>query len=156
MGITERVSCQKCVAQGDVLASLKCCVCVDKIAETHAENLAGHLYKYKDIVEVPPLTMVDDTIIISDCGPNSVMATAHHNSQTNLKQLQFGEDKCIKMHIGCKTMICPQNVIDTWGVKSRVEETKSILDLADVETDPHSMEIKDKDPPILPSPQYSP
>ena len=100
MGITERVSCRKCVAQGDVLASLKCCVCVDKIAETHAENLAGHLYKYKDIVEVPPLTMVDDTIIISDCGPNSVMATAHHNSQTNLKQLQFGEDKCIKMHIG--------------------------------------------------------
>ena len=47
------------------------------------------------------------------------------------------------MHIGCKTMICPQNVIDTWGVKSRVEETRSILDLADVETDPHSMEVKD-------------
>ena len=64
VGITERVSCQKCVAQGDVLAPLKCCVCVDKIAKTHAENLAGHLYKYKDIVEVPPLTMVDDTIIV--------------------------------------------------------------------------------------------
>ena len=65
--------------------------------------------------------MVDDTIIASDCGLNSVMATAHHNAQTNIKQLQFGQDKCIKMHIGTKTMICPQNEIDTWDVKRKSE-----------------------------------
>ena len=142
VGITERVTCQNCVAQGDVLAPLKCCVCVDKMAETHAENLSGHLYKYKNVVSIPPLTMVDDTIIASDCGPYSAMATAHHNSMTNLKKLQFGEQKCIKMHVGCRNMICPQNVIDTWGVKGD-EDTKTILDLADVEGDPHSMEMKD-------------
>ena len=124
------------------MAPLKCCVCVDKMAETHAENLSGHLYKYKGVVEIPPLTMVDDTIIASECGPNSAMATSHHNSQTNLKKLQFGEDKCIKMHVGSKTMICPQNVIDTWEVKSD-ENTKTILDTADAEGDPHEMEMKD-------------
>ena len=88
--ITERVVCHNCITQGDTLASLKCCVCVDKMAETHTENLDGHLYKYKDNVDIPPLTMVDDTIIASKCGPNSALATAHHNSMTNLKKLQFG------------------------------------------------------------------
>ena len=142
VGITERSLCQNCVAQGDVLAPLKCCVCVDKMAETHAENLAGHLYKYKDLVDIPPLTMVDDTIISSKCGPDSALATAHHNTMTNLKKLQFGEDKCVKMHIGCKTMICPRNIIDTWDAKTD-ERTKSILDVVDVESDSHSMEMKD-------------
>ena len=66
--------------------------------ETHTQNLAGHLYKYKDIVDIPPHTMVDDSIISSSrCGPNSALATAHHNSMKNLKKLQFGKDKCIKM-----------------------------------------------------------
>ena len=73
VGITERILCQNCVSQGDILASLKCCICVDKMAETHVENLAGHLYKYKDVVEVPPLTMVDDTLIPSYCGPNNIL-----------------------------------------------------------------------------------
>ena len=143
VGITERILCQNCVSQGDILASLKCCICVDKMAETHVENLAGHLYKYKDVVEVPPLTMVDDTLIPSYCGPNSAMATAHHNSMTNIKKLQFGENKCIKMHIGCKTSICPQNIIDTWGQGSNTDVTKTILDLVDVETDPYKMEMED-------------
>ena len=45
VGITKRVSCENFFAQGDVLAPLKCCVSVDKMAESHAENLFGHLYK---------------------------------------------------------------------------------------------------------------
>ena len=96
-----------------------------------------------NVIEVPPLTMVDDTLIVSDCGPNSTMATAHHNSQTNIKKLVFGEDKCVKMHVGKKTMICPQNVIDTWGVESKTDGAKTILDLVDVEKDPHIMEMED-------------
>ena len=54
------------------------------MAESHVENLSGHLYKHKGLVEIPPLTMVDDTIIVRDCGPKAAMATAHYNSQTTM------------------------------------------------------------------------
>ena len=40
-------------------------------------------------------------------------------------------------------MICPQDVIDTWGVESKSGVAETILDLVDVETDPHYMEIED-------------
>ena len=60
-----------------------------------------------------------------------------------IKKLVFGEDKCVKMHVGCKTMICPLNIIDTWGVESKTEAMNTILDLVDIETDPLIMEIED-------------
>ena len=47
------------------------------------------------------------------------------------------------MHVGISTMICPQNEIDTWDVKRKSEESKTILDLVDVESDPHYMEMED-------------
>ena len=75
------------------------------IASEHVENLADHLYKYKDSVPIPPPGMVDDTIGISHCGLDTVITTAHLNSKTNTKKLQYGENKCHKHHLGKNTNI---------------------------------------------------
>ena len=40
-------------------------------------------------------------------------------------------------------MICPLNVDDTWGVESKSGGEKTILDLADIETDSLIMEMED-------------
>ena len=107
LGLTKRVDLQKIVKQGEVTSSLKCTVTVDSISQNHVANLEDHLYRYKEIVPVPPLGMVDDQINVSKCGLDSVLSVAHLNAQANLKKLQFGASKCHKMHISKCDTACP-------------------------------------------------
>ena len=55
------------------------------------------------------------------------------------KKLQFGKEKCVKLHVGADKNICPDNLIDTWELKAKNKVT-SILDLEDVESEKHCME----------------
>ena len=144
LGLTERKSVTNCVTQGDTMATLKCVCSVDNMNQKHTKNLSGELYKYKNRVKIPPLGMVDDELVISKCGHKSALATEHHNTQSNLKKLQFGQDKCVKVHVGRQTKVCTENIIDTWSVEGiNGEVVTSILDLIDVESNPHSMELED-------------
>ena len=72
---------------------------------------------YRDSVGIPPLTMVDDCISISKCGTETVEVNAYLNAKTNVKKLQYGETKCVKLHVGQKSEICPEIKINTWKVK---------------------------------------
>ena len=82
--------------QGGTLAPLKCSVQVDSIGkECMVEE--KYLYFYRGKVAVPPLTMVDDLIAASKCGNETVELNAYLNCKTNIKKLQFGEQKCKKM-----------------------------------------------------------
>ena len=134
-GITKRVGIEKAVAQGEPSSSIKCTVSVDAISESHVENLSNHLYQYRKLVEIPPLGMVDDQLNISNCGLDSLLASAHINCQTNIKKLQFNASKSFKMHIGKNTNICPENLVDTWSLKSDNETVSSVLEMFDIEGD---------------------
>ena len=59
-----------------------------------------YIYLYKGEVEIPPLTMVDDVLLVAECGYKSAMANIYMNCKTNSKKLQFGENKCKKIHVG--------------------------------------------------------
>ena len=110
VGLTERVSVFKTVQQGDVNSTTKCTVTVNDVSEKHEENLENNIYKYKTSVPVPPLGMVDDIANIARCGLDSALASAHLNAQTNHKNLQFGSSKCVKMHVGISSVVCPDNL----------------------------------------------
>ena len=140
VGLTDRIDIMKIVAQGEVNSPLKCTVTVDNIAQQHTENLEEYLYKYKDKVPMPPLTFVDDTIGVSLCGTDSALTTAHLNAQTNMKKLQYGAQKCNKMHIGDNKVICPKNTIDTWIMEKETDTVESILEMVDKEGEMHEME----------------
>ena len=145
LGLTERKDIEKIVAQGEVASSLKCTVTVDSIAEKHEDNLSDHLYKYKDVVPVPPLGMVDDQVGVANCGLDSALSTCHLNTQTNIKKLQFGQNKCHKLHIGKTNSLCTHDFIDTWKLQRNEEVVSSILDLKDVEGQEHEIEIFSSD-----------
>ena len=55
------------------------------------------------------------------------------NAKTNLKKLQFGPEKCHKIHVGKKKPYCPELSIDSWnlelknGVETRNEEISDIF-----------------------------
>ena len=102
--------------------------------------LENHLYQYKNKVKLPPFGMIDDQLIIAKCGLGSALASAHLNSMTNIKKLQFGAHKTVKMHIGSPNINCPQNIIDTFELKSTKDKASSILDMIDVEGDKHVLE----------------
>ena len=72
----------------------------------------------KGLLGVPPLAMVDDLACISVCGLETVQMNGFLNAKTNIKKLQFGEDKCHRMHIGRHNSYCPDLFIDKWKVKS--------------------------------------
>ena len=123
-GLTERVDINKIILQGDVFGPIQCSVSVDTYGK---ECLADeqYLYSYKGVVQVPPLAMVDDLVIVSECGNKAVMANSYINTKSNLKKLQFGTEKCHKMHVGNKIKeICPDLFVDGW----------KLCDVDDVET----------------------
>ena len=139
-GKTERVPVMKTIPQGDVNAPFKCTTQVDSISESQHKALENHLYEYKNKVKLPPLGMVDDQLTIAKCGLGSALASAHINASTNIKKLQFGEHKTVKMHIGNKNNICTNNLIDTFHLESKKKKATSILDMVDVEGEKHCME----------------
>ena len=139
VGMTKRVDIHKIVAQGEVMSPLKCTVSVDAIARSHEAMLSDNLYRYKNQIAIPPLTMVDDALAVSNCGLDSGLATAHLNAQTNIKKLQYGEAKCHKIHIGKTDVVCPTNTIDAWKLLKQSDEATSILDLVDTEINKHEI-----------------
>ena len=85
--------------------------------------------------------MIDDQLIIAKCGLGSALASAHLNASTNIKKLQFGAHKTVKMHVGPKNNIRPKNSIDTFHLESTTKKkATSIHDLVDVDGEKHNME----------------
>ena len=104
-GLTERVKINKIVMQGENMAPLECSVQVDSFGrECMSEKKC--LFLYRDSVEIPPLSMVDDLLCISNCGIDSVLMNSFISSKTIMKKLQFGEKKCHKIQIGNNQTIC--------------------------------------------------
>ena len=78
-----------------------------------------YLYSYKDSVKIPILSMVDDALLVSECGYKSAILNTFINTKTNMKKLQYGTAKCFKMHVGgkCIEEVCPDLFIDGWKLK---------------------------------------
>ena len=115
---------------------------LSSVSNEHRDNLeeGDHLYKYKNKVTIPMLGMVDDELSINYCGLDSALSTAQLNALSNMKKLQYNEQKCVKMHIGAKRILCCDNFIDTWKTVSNVKDPISVHDFKDVESDIHCMQ----------------
>ena len=87
-GLTDRVDINKIVMKGENLAPLECSVQVDTIGkECMFENT--NLFFYRESIPVPPLSMVDDLICVSNCGVNSQIINSFINVKSNMKKLQL-------------------------------------------------------------------
>ena len=138
-GLSERVEIRRIIMQGENLSPLECSVQVDKYGKECMEQ-DKYLFRYRDIIPVPPLSMVDDLLCISKCGIDSVLLNAFINLKTNTKKLQFGEDKCFKMHVGRDNTICPDLLIDKWNTVHVEKSSKSESSLKDVYAGKHKIE----------------
>ena len=143
-GLTNRVKVEELILQGDVFGPLECSVTVDSFGkECLLED--KFLYYYKEEVPVPILTMVDDALAITECGYKASMMNSYLNTKTNIKKLQYGVEKCFKMHVGrnCNQEICPDLHVNGWKLKTVTEvETGSCKHLEE-ESGLHEMKEVD-------------
>ena len=109
--------------QGDVMSPLMSSNMVDHYIGKVAVS-TRNIYMYKNKVEIPPLMMQDDTLAVSTCGFKTAKLNSLINTQTKIMGLQFGKDKCVRMHIGKyhNPLICSDTEVETW--KDAIEITE--------------------------------
>ena len=106
-GLTERVTLKEIEMQGTVLSNIKCSIQIDSLGKDCITENKG-IYKYKGCTSIPPLSMVDDVVTISNCGVDSIKVNAIVQAKVETKQLELGHTKCFNMHIGKKDKhLCP-------------------------------------------------
>ena len=120
-GMTERIEMKNLVLQGEIFGPLECSVSVDKFGKECLEE-QKHLYSYRGLVGIPPLAMIDDLFLMAGCGLPSVLLNAFINAKTKTKKLQFGVEKCHKLHVGKQNSFCPDLYVDNW----KLEEVEQI------------------------------
>ena len=108
-GTTDKFELEKAIMQGTVFAPIKCSIQIDTLGRDCLANGDG-LYQYKNMVDVPGLSMVDDLIGVSTCSDEAVKLNAIINVKIESKKLRFSHTKCFKLHIGKKVSQCTHNL----------------------------------------------
>ena len=72
--------------QGTVWAGLMCTVTMNNLCKQIYKN-HNFLYKYRGVVEVPPLEMVDDIVTVMKCGNKSAELHTMVDSSINHNKL---------------------------------------------------------------------
>ena len=100
-GTTDQFNLKQSVMQGTVFAPIKCSVQIDTLGKDCFANGDG-LYEYKNIVDIPTLSMIDDLIGVTSCSDEAIKLNSIINAKIESKKLRFSSDKCYKLHIGKK------------------------------------------------------
>ena len=71
------------------------------------------MYSYKNMVQIMPVSMVDEILAVAPCNHKSLALNTYINVQIELKKLRFhtpdekGKSKCHVLHIGKSSELCP-------------------------------------------------
>jgi hypothetical protein len=70
-GETEEFTLSQLVLQGSVFGPIKCCVQIDTLGrDCLAQDKC--LYKYKNIISIPPLALIDDIVCVNNCDADAI------------------------------------------------------------------------------------
>ena len=106
-GPTERFELERIVLQGSVFGPIKCAVQMDTLGRQALQTGFG-IFKYKGVIDVPALAMIDDVMGMASCGDASIELNAIINAKMETKKLRLSYDKCFKIHVCKKAKECPQ------------------------------------------------
>ena len=133
MGKTTREDISNVITQGDIFGPLFCSKQVDTFGQECIKE-SRYTYFYRGEVEIPPLSMVDDLLCVSECGFKTKSAHAFLAFKTDSKKLQYGAQKCKKMHVGKSfaDFKCQDLLIDNWKEVEMFNEVSGIDEIEDV------------------------
>ena len=132
-GLTEPTVIPALVAQGDLFSPLQAAVQVDSMTrKLEEEDIArvevgepGLLFRYKGIVPIPSLGLMDDNLTVSETGFKAEEINIFMNENSALKKLQFNPKKCKFIKIGKnKNTSLPNKLeVDSWNIQYENDET---------------------------------
>ena len=103
---TKRINMDDIEIQGFVWGPLKCSVQVDSIGKQCLDD-GKYLFNYRGLVNIPPLSFIDDIISVNKCGVESIKANSFINTQIESMKQEFGivsndpnKSKCKQIHVG--------------------------------------------------------
>ena len=128
IGVTERFDLKKIVMQGSVFGPIKCSIQIDTLGRDCLANGEG-IYKYKDIIDVPALAMIDDIIGITKCSDEAIELNSIINVKIESKKLRLSHSKCFKIHISKKPKDC---LTKLKAHENDIAEAKFVAYLGDV------------------------
>lgn len=124
VGLTKRRRVEReIITQGDCLGPILASSSVDTFGKECFEQ-QKHLYWYRNETPVSLLSMLDDVLGLSICGPEATQLREYINIKSGSKKLQFAIDKTVKMHIGRtrSTYLCQDAFVDSWEDKQGTED----------------------------------
>ena len=133
IGKTDRATITDVITQGDVIAPMFCSKQVDTFGQECLEQ-NKYTYLYRGEVQIPPLSMIDDVRVVSECGFKTTSSNAFITFKTDSKKLQFGAKKCKKLHVGkkCEKFKCETLKIDNWEEVEIVNDETGVEEISDV------------------------
>ena len=146
VGKTKRGDLYNVITQGDVFGPILCSNQVDTFGRECLYE-EKYTYAYKGEVEIPPLGMVDDLICISECGHRTAMLNSFIRCKTNEKKLQFGGEKCKKLHVGNtrEEYKCQDLSVDTWTEMEIRNEATGEFEFKDIDDGDYKLEEKSEE-----------
>ena len=129
VGITDRKSINNVITQGDVFAPILCSNLVDTFGRECLKE-EKYIYSYKGLVDIPPLGMVDDLVCVSTCGHRAAMMNGFLNYKTSSKKLQFGVNKCKKLHVGHvkQDFRCQDLTVEQWDEVEIIDDDNKYIE----------------------------
>ena len=97
-GITDKFELNRTVMQGTVFALIKCSIQIDSLGRDCLANGDG-LYEYKNVVDVPALSMIDDIVGVTSCSDEAIKLNSIINVKIESKKLRLSDSKCYRLHI---------------------------------------------------------
>ena len=92
VGLTDRVNLPSIVMQGGTFGPMQCSNSIDSIGKKCISR-QEHLFTYKNMVNITPLAMVDDLLVVAPCGYESLAVNVFINTQVKMKKLKFHTGK---------------------------------------------------------------
>ena len=82
-GKSERKTLKENEMQGSTFGPIKCAVHIDNVGKEYLKQ-GNSIYTYKNMVDIPPLSFIDDIIGISECGQKAIEMNSFINSYTQV------------------------------------------------------------------------
>ena len=127
-GPTEEFKLKELIMQGSVFGPIKSTVQIDTLGRDCIKNNQG-LYKYKNVVSIPPLALIDDCLGFSTCSTDAVQMNSILNSKVTSKKLRLSSDKCHHLHISKKQSKCYNNLKAGSKTMKKSEECNYLGDI---------------------------
>ena len=123
LGPTDEFTLDKLIMQGSVFGPIKATTQIGTLG-SDCENYNQGMFLYKNVLNIVPLSFIDDCLGFSYCGAKTVELNAIMNTKITSKKLRLSQEKCNHMHFSKSSSRCYTNLkVENADMKKTTESS---------------------------------